>query len=141
MSLGMSTTVAPLSTAVMGAVDQRHAGTASGINNAVSRTAGLLAIAVLGIVMSGVYQSNLTYRVQSLELSEQSRNAVLAQSTRLAEVNTGEQPAENQQAVRQAVEASFITAFRTVMLIAAGCGLISALFAFLLIDGKKHAAR
>jgi EmrB/QacA subfamily drug resistance transporter len=141
MSLGMATTVAPLSTAVMGAVDQRHAGTASGINNAVSRTAGLLAVAVLGIVMSGVYQSALTSRVQSLDLSEQDRADVISQSTRLAEVRTEDLPVESQQVVRRTVEESFIAAFRTVMTIATGCGLVSALFAFLLIDGKKHQAR
>jgi EmrB/QacA subfamily drug resistance transporter len=51
LSLGMAVAVAPLTTAVLEAVDRRHTGTASGLNSAVARTGGLVATALLGLVL------------------------------------------------------------------------------------------
>ncbi|MEL6467406.1 MAG: MFS transporter [Pseudomonadota bacterium] len=55
VGLGMSAVVAPLSTAVMGAVDETQSGTASGINNAVTRMAGLISVAAVGGIVSSLY--------------------------------------------------------------------------------------
>jgi len=52
MASGMAIVVAPLTASVLGSVDERHVGTASGFNNAVSRTGGLIATALLGVVLS-----------------------------------------------------------------------------------------
>src|SRR5207302_9838723 len=80
MSVGMATSVAPLTTTVMGAVEERHAGVASGINNAVSRTAALLAVAVFGVVMLGVFKTHLAGRLAAMPVSAALRSQILRQS-------------------------------------------------------------
>lgn len=59
LGLGMGLVVSPLSTAVMTAVDDGDTGVASGVNNAVARVAGLMAIAVLGLIVSSVFEQSL----------------------------------------------------------------------------------
>jgi EmrB/QacA subfamily drug resistance transporter len=63
--LGLAMTVAPLTATVLGAVEQRHAGIASGINNAVARVAGLVAIAAVGAVVSAAFSAELDDRLPS----------------------------------------------------------------------------
>ncbi|HKP13689.1 MAG TPA: MFS transporter [Blastocatellia bacterium] len=134
MSLGMAASVAPLTTTVMGAVEERHAGVASGVNNAVSRTAGLISIAVLGIVMSGVFARNFDTRLQALNLPVESRAELKAQANRLATISIPEPlEADTKQAVKLAIEESFVRGFRVIVLIAAALALLSALCAWLLI--------
>lgn len=90
MSLGMATSVAPLTTTVMGAVKASHTGIASGVNNAVSRTAGLLAVAVLGILMVTAFDSNFGRRLSALDLSAETRAQLEAARGSLAAVRVPE---------------------------------------------------
>jgi EmrB/QacA subfamily drug resistance transporter len=139
MSLGMAASVAPLTTAVMGAVDERHAGIASGVNNAVARTAGLISIAVFGIVMTGAFAGDFSARLRSLELPAEARAALEAQTSRLAIITIPEQLDEAQrQVVVRAVEESFVGGFRVVILIASALALASGLCAWLLIEGRAR---
>lgn len=141
MSLGMATSVAPLTTTVMSAVDERHAGLASGINNAVSRTAGLISIAVFGIVMTAAFARNLNDKLRAFNLTTETRAALEAQTSRLATINIpGELSLETKQAIKRSIEESFVSGFRVVILIAAALALISALFAWLLIKGRAQPA-
>jgi hypothetical protein len=74
--LGLSMTVAPLTSTVLGAVDRHRAGVASGVNNALARVAGLLAVAVIGAVASASFISRLDARLPQRELPPPARAAV-----------------------------------------------------------------
>lgn len=80
MSVGMAISVAPLTTTVMTAVDERHAGIASGINNAVSRTAGLLAVAAFGVLMLHAFNASLAGHLSALPLPPEVRAQLTARS-------------------------------------------------------------
>src|SRR5205085_12678541 len=84
VGLGMALSVAPLTTTVMNSVKESHAGIASGVNNAVSRTAGLLAIAVLGLIMFQTFNHCLDQRLNQMAVPLQIREAVNNQRLKLA---------------------------------------------------------
>jgi hypothetical protein len=142
LGLGMAVSVAPLTTVVMGAVSSSHSGTASGINNAVSRVAGLLAIALFGIVVSGVFGSTLDRRLDSLNLTAEARQALSAQRNRVAAAEVPvEVSGETRAAVQQAIAESFVAGFRVVVLLAAGLAVAGAASAALLIQPKGVGSR
>ncbi len=80
MSIGMTASVAPLTTTVMGAVEERHVGVASGVNNAVSRVAALLAVAVFGIFMLNTFDQKFAERLQGIPVSSEVRAELLQRS-------------------------------------------------------------
>jgi EmrB/QacA subfamily drug resistance transporter len=138
LGLGMAVSVAPLTTTVMNAVEAKRAGIASGINNAVSRTAGLLAIAVLGLVMLHVFNRSLDRRLSGLNLPASTHSALDKERVKLgaAEAPAAADP-RTREVLRRAFADSFVDGFRRVMLIAAALALLSSLVAWLLISGAR----
>jgi EmrB/QacA subfamily drug resistance transporter len=139
LGLGMAVSVAPLTTTVMGAVEGRHAGVASGINNAVSRCAGLLAVAVAGILMVGLFGRGLDRRLQASPLPPQARTAMAAGREKLAALPIpAGLPAPVESRARAAVDQAFLDGFRGVMLTAAGLAVLASLSAAWLIEGTDE---
>ncbi len=137
LGLGMTITIAPLTTTVMNAIGQALAGTASGVNNAVSRVAGLLAIAALGVVLAQVFEGRLQDGLAHASLPAGLADAVYGQRGKLAAIAP---PANAASAVAAQVHglvgAAFVAGFRAVMITAAGLALASALSAWFLIAGR-----
>jgi EmrB/QacA subfamily drug resistance transporter len=111
--LGLAMTVAPLTATVLGDADEHQAGIASGVNNAVARVAGLLAIAAVGAVVSSQFGSDLDSRISDERLSPAGRDAVEEAKKRplAGDVPSSVPPAERRR-LEDAFEDSSVTAFR-----------------------------
>jgi EmrB/QacA subfamily drug resistance transporter len=132
LGLGMAVSVAPLTTTVMGSVPDRFAGAASGINNAVARLAGMLAVAILGTMAVGVFGTALERRLALLDVSRGVRHALLQEVPKLAEARVPETVGAGMHAtLTRALTESFVSSFRVVMLLAAALAVLSAVCAAL----------
>ncbi len=134
LGLGMAITIAPLTTTVMNAVGTEAAGVASGVNNAVSRVAAVLAIAVFGLLMAWAFGARLDEGLRTLAAPQQVVDFMAGQRARLAEaaLPPGIEGAAAD-ALREQIRAAYVAGFRWIMLASAGLALLSALSAWLAI--------
>ena len=140
LGLGMAVSVAPLTTTVMNSVSENRAGIASGINNAVSRTAGLLAIAVLGLVMFHAFNACLDQRLDQVTPSV--RVTLKEQQIKLAaaEIPRGVDE-KTRSALKRSVNDCFVRGFRWVMAFGAVLSLASSLTSLILLEPRKRTAK
>ncbi len=138
LGLGMAIAVAPLTTVVMNSADQDHVGAASGINNAVARIAGVLAIAVLGIVMVNAFGARLDSELAHFSLAPGILHDIQADKIKLAglQIPASLDPG-TRVGIKEAVGAAFLFGFRVIVLICAGLAVASAAVAWLLIPSGK----
>jgi MFS family permease len=134
LGIGMAITVAPLTTVVMNSAGEERVGAASGINNAVARVAGVLAVAVLGIVMVNAFSSHLNRDLARISLPPEVLRELQANKIKLAglPIPNNLNPS-TKAAVKESIDDAFIFGFRIVILICAGLAIASSAVAALMI--------
>ncbi|NKB44522.1 MAG: DHA2 family efflux MFS transporter permease subunit [Alphaproteobacteria bacterium] len=139
LAVGMAISVSPLTTVVMTAVPDRLAGIASGVNNAVSRAAGLVSLAIFGALVYGIFHREMIAVIEALDLRSDEATRVLAGTINLAAMSVPpDLAAETQAILVEAIKTSFVTAFRWAMGLAAALAALSVLSAALWI-GREPA--
>jgi EmrB/QacA subfamily drug resistance transporter len=124
LGVGIGLVVTPLTATAMGAAGSQHAGVASGINNAVARTAGLIAIAALGVLLLGRFQRALGRELDAIGAPPAMRAFVESQRSRLAAAELPcDADAPMRAAIQRALDAAFVAGFRSLM---ASCALLAA---------------
>jgi EmrB/QacA subfamily drug resistance transporter len=127
VGFGMTVSVAPLTTVVMRSAGD-HGGAASGVNNAVARVAGLLAVALLGSIAAGHFRGTLDDRLVEARVSAEVRQDLRAEASKLAEAKVPSSvDARDKERITRLLHESFMSSVRVAMLIAAAMALLSAL--------------
>ena len=140
LGMGMGISVAPLTTVVMGAVDIQYSGLASGINNSVGRVAGLLAVAVLGVVALKAFNSSLDPDLSKLQIPPEYREIINDERIKLAAMEIPESLSSDVKSLlKRAIANSFVDSFRLIMIIAGCLALASGVCSWIFFDrvGKR----
>jgi hypothetical protein len=129
--------IAPLTKSAL-SVDPKYSGAASGVNNAVSRTAALLAVALLGAIMATMFSSHLIKDVTSSSLTQSQKQQIIAQKNRLGGITIPQSfDGTAKHTAQVAIDESFLYSFRVIIGIAASLALLSSFVSFLLIHNPK----
>lgn len=138
LGTGLGIAVAPLTATVLNSVDRKNQGAASGINNAIARVAGLLAIAVLGIVAAGVFNRRLDLLLERDRIPEATRRALQPERKKLGAMKAPQgTPPDQAHAIERAVAVSLDRAFRMQCLGCAGLAVLSSAAAAAGVRRKK----
>jgi len=135
MGLGMAISFAPLNTTVMSSVARSDAGTASGVNKAVSRLSGMLSVALLGALAISLFGQVLTKKMDQENIPEQVQQQMISETPNLAKAKIPESVSpEIKVTLEKNVKQSFLSSFRIVMFVSAGLIFFGAVCAIVMID-------
>ena len=136
--IGMALVIAPLTKSAL-SVEPRFSGSASGVNNAVSRIAALMAVAVLGAIVISTFTTRLNDTISTSSLTQEEQGQILSQSDRLGGIIVPDTFDETAQTMaRNAIRESFVYGFRWAMAISAALALAGALVSFITIHGQPR---
>jgi len=139
VGFGMAITISPLVTTVMSSVDQRRSGLASGVNNAVTRLASLVSIALFGLMALALFNAGLDDRLVDIGASPEIVQQLESQRVNLAGAQVPDGlPADKHAAVQRAIHESFVDAFRGVSLVSASLAFASALVALAVVGRRPR---
>jgi hypothetical protein len=130
--------VAPLTATVLGSVEAGHSGLASGVNNAVARVAGLIAIAAIGAVVASSFQTRLTSQVRGRGLTPAAQHAVAVARTRPLVTNVSGVRGPERAVVHAAAVNASVYAFRIGMLVGGALVIIGGLTSLLGIENPRR---
>lgn len=134
LGLGMSFTVAPLTATVMSSVSDHFSGTASGINNAMTRISSVFANAIFGALAVLFFTGALQQQIKAMPLNNKDKQTIIQQAANLGDAKV---PANitgaNRAIINKAYHAGFIAAYANIMRISAGLGFLGALMSLIFI--------
>ena len=137
LGLGAVFFIAPLTTTVFDSSDPQLSGLASGINNAVARSAGLIAIALFGVIFAGVFSAGFDARLRQAHISAETRTLANAERARFAAGTVPpDVPAADRPAVSVAVKESYLAGFRSVQYTSALVAFCAAIVAFFALPSR-----
>lgn len=134
LGIGMGITVAPLTTAVMGAISENYIGIASGINNTVARVAGVLAVALMGALALFIFNAAIEQKVIRMDVTDQLKNEIVVEALKFTAAEAPVQlSSENKSLVDQFFKESFIFAFNRILYLASILTFLGGIMAFIYI--------
>ena len=139
LGIGMGITVAPLTTAVMGAVSPNSAGIASGINNTVARAAAVLSVALFGALVLFYFNDNIEQNLADMQFSETIKDDIRMEASKFAGAEApASLPEDQRKDVKRLFNDSFILAFNRVAYTASFLTLLGGLMALIFIKPKSE---